>query len=112
MSFLVVPFLHGGSGSGVFGGLSVLASGMADLAIDSSTGVLGLSLVSPLSREAGGGKATGRNRKATCRGSGGTALANHREPGTGHRGQGPYFAPAPAAGAGFCGRGGEGTGFL
>src|SRR5580704_17828090 len=105
MSFLVVPFLHGGSGSGVFGGLSEQASGMADLAIDSSTGVLGLSLVSPLSREAGGGKATGRNRKATCRGSGGTALANHRD-------QGPYFAPAPAAGAGFCGRGGEGTGFL
>src|SRR5271165_1151868 len=112
MSFLVIPLLHGGGGRSVRGGIRQQAGGMADLASGSPADLLGLSLLSPLSRQAGGGKTTGRDRKTPRRRGGRTALAHHRVPGAGDRSQRPHFARTSAPGEDIRGRGGKRAGFF
>src|ERR1700684_2240064 len=103
MPLLVFPFLHGRGGNRVCRRVHQQTGGMADVAAGSSARLLGLSVVSPLSREARGGKETGRNRKTTCRGRCRPALAHDRIAGVGDRSQGPYLTPTPAAPAHFRG---------
>src|ERR1035438_5645815 len=111
MPFLVVPLLPGWRSGSVCGGVCQPTGGMADLASGSAASLLGLWIVPSLSRQVGGGKETGRDRKTARRRGGRAALAHHRVPGAGHRSQGPYLAHTSAAHARIRGGGGEVTGF-